>query len=166
MKGLLKLVVPLLFVACNSNDNAKAGTKNESHNDSTHKPSAISQNWHWPDSLDAIAAAPKSHLIVFEDSSVRILQVVCPPGVEERIHTHRHKSTAWFTHSAHFIYYTYVADASNKLVKKDSFEIKGFPAEALNKGQMADPEEPHSIKNIGTDTFMAYRIEYKKQFRD
>jgi hypothetical protein len=95
-----------------------------------------------------------------------VLQVICPPGNEEPVHTHQYKSTMWFTHSAHFIYYNYVKDKNGRLVKKDSTEVNGFPAEALNKGQAVDREGPHSIKNMGTDTLMAYRVEYKKDLKN
>ncbi|WEK36371.1 MAG: hypothetical protein P0Y53_02560 [Candidatus Pseudobacter hemicellulosilyticus] len=166
MKLFLILVVATFLVACNNVENKETAKSEESGNDTLNKISAISKNWNWPDSLDAVAAAPASHLIVHEDSAVRILQVICPPGDEERIHTHRYRSTIWFTQSAHFIFYNYAVDANNHLVKKDSFEVNGFPEEVLNKGQMVDPEHPHSIKNIGTDTFMAYRIEYKKEFKE
>jgi hypothetical protein len=88
----------------------------------------------WPDKLDAVIAAPKNHNVVYEDSNIRILQVICPPGAEEPVHTHQYKSTMWFTQSARFKYYTYAIDAKKQLVKKDSVEIKGFPSEALNKG--------------------------------
>ena len=127
------------------------------------KPVPSIQKWTWPNKLDAVVAAPKNHKVVYEDSNVRVLQVICPPGNEEPIHTHQYKSTMWFTQSAHFMYYTYATDKNGRLAKKDSFLVKGFPAEALNKGQMVDREHPHSIKNISTDTFMAYRIEYKKR---
>lgn len=138
----------------------KAQTKEKKKN-----PASTIQKWAWPDNLDAVIAAPENHKIIYEDINVRILQVICPPGKEEPVHTHRHKSTMWFTQSAHFIYYDYITDANNQLVKKDSVEIKGFPVQALNKGQMADPEFPHSVKNIGTATFVAYRVEYKKDFK-
>lgn len=118
-----------------------------------------------PDKFDAVVAAPNNHKIVYEDDNVRILQVICPPGNEEPVHTHQYKSTMWFTQSAHFIYYNYLINTNNQLIKKDSTEIKGFPAEVLNKGQMVDPEGLHSVKNVGTDIFMAYRIEYKKDFK-
>lgn len=130
------------------------------------KPASVVQSWTWADKLDAVAAAPNNHRIVYEDSKVRVLQVVCPPGNEEPVHTHKYKSTMWFTQSARFMYYTYVIDKNNQLAKKDSVEIKGFPAEALNKGQMVDREAPHSVKNISTDTLIAYRIEYKKEFKN
>lgn len=119
-----------------------------------------------PEKLDAVAAAPENHKVVYEDDNVRILQVICPPGKEEPVHTHQYKSTMWFTQSAHFIYYNYMINTNNRLIKKDSTEIKGFPAEVLNKGQMVDPEGPHSVKNVGADTFIAYRIEYKKGFKE
>jgi len=164
MKVFFTLLVATFLVACDNIENKKAAEIKKSGNDTINKALAT-EKWSWPDSLDAIAVAPESHNIVYEDSTVRILQVICPPGVEEAIHTHQYKSTAWFTQSAHIIYYTYVLDTNNQLVKKDSFNIKGFPAEALNKGQMAEPEPPHSVKNVGTDTFMAYRIEYKKEFK-
>lgn len=150
-RDILILLFAVFIVACSNAGNRKAGEQ--------------SGNWPWPDSLDAVAAAPENHKIVYEDSTVRILQVISPPDDEEPIHTHKYKSTAWFTQSAPLIYYTYVAGANNQLVKKDSFEVKAFPAEALNKGQMAEPEPPHSVKNTSRDTFMAYRIEYKKEFK-
>ena len=124
------------------------------------KPASV-----WPAKLDAVLAAPKNHQIVYEDAKVRILQVICPPGAEEPVHTHQYRSTMWFTHSAHFIYYNYVTGANGRLMKKDSAEIKGFPPHVLNKGQMVEPEGPHSVKNIGKDTLMAYRVEYKKVFK-
>lgn len=149
----------LIFLTFLSIISAAAQTKSNQK-----KPAFMTTNWPWPDKLDAVAAAPKNHYVVYEDSNVRVLQVICQPGKEEPVHTHQYKSTMWFTQSAHFIYYTYVTGTNNQLVKKDSVEVKGFPAEALNKGQMVDREAPHSIKNISTDTLMAYRVEYKKAF--
>lgn len=129
------------------------------------KTSTIDLNWTWPDKLDAVAAAPMNHQIVYEDRKVRVLQVICPPGNEEPVHTHQYKSTMWFMHSARFMYYTYVTGKEGRLIKKDSVEVKGFPAAALNRGQTVEREGPHSVKNISTDTLMAYRIEYKEAYK-
>lgn len=150
----------LAFLTCSFILSATAQIK-----DNQNKAASKSQNWPWSVKLDAVVTASKNHKIVYEDNNVRILQVICPPGNEEPIHTHQYKSTMWFTQSAHFIYYTYVTNSNNQLVKKDSVEVKGFPPETLNKGQMVDREAPHSIKNISNDTFIAYRIEYKKDFK-
>ncbi|RYY60747.1 MAG: hypothetical protein EOO05_08805 [Chitinophagaceae bacterium] len=165
MKLFLVLAFSTCLLACNNNK--EGGNENkEAAMDSSKNLPVASQAWKWPDSLDAITAAPANHKIVYEDSAVRVLMVVCPPGKEEAVHTHRYKSTMWFTNSAHLFFYNYAADANNRLVKKDSTEINGFPAEILNKGQQVDPEEPHSIRNVGTDTFIAYRVEYKKKFEN
>jgi len=156
-------ILALIILTIVLSQSAAAQTKS---NTNTKKPTARIPGWTWPAKLDAVAAAPKNHQIVYEDNNVRVLQVICPPGNEEPVHTHQYKSTMWFTHSAHFIYYNYVKDKDGRLVKKDSTEVKGFPAEALNKGQQVDREGLHSIKNIGTDTLMAYRIEYKKDLKN
>ena len=38
------------------------------------------QNWPWPDSLDALVAAPRHHKLLFENERVRVLEVRIPPG--------------------------------------------------------------------------------------
>jgi hypothetical protein len=154
-------ILALVFLPFLLTISAAAQTKNKQK-----KSASIVLNWTWPGKFDAVAAAPKNHQVVYEDSKVRVLQVICPPGSEEPVHTHQYKSTMWFTKSARFIYYNYVTGKNGLWVKKDSVEVKGFPNEALNKGQLVDREGPHSIKNISTDTLMAYRVEkYKKNFK-
>ena len=68
----------------------------------------------------------------------------------------------WFTQSSHLAFSNYSRGANKELVKSDSAEVPGFPAEIMNKGQMVEPEGPHSIKNLGKDSFVAYRVEYKR----
>lgn len=111
--------------------------------------------WEWDDSLDATKAAKQNHKMVYEDEKVRILQVVCPPGNEEPVHTHKYPSTMWVTQPGHLMY------LDHKLVKQDSFEIQPRTAQQLNKGEQMPPEGPHSIHNIGPTTYIAYRVEYK-----
>jgi hypothetical protein len=36
--------------------------------------------WTWPDSLDAVEAAPASHRILFENDAVRVLETRIAPG--------------------------------------------------------------------------------------
>ena len=40
------------------------------------------------DSLDAVAAAPEHHIVLFEDDRVRVLDTVIRPGEETAVHTH------------------------------------------------------------------------------
>ncbi len=44
--------------------------------------------WHWPDSLEAVHAAPKNHKVLFEDDHVRLLEVRVQPGETENMHGH------------------------------------------------------------------------------
>jgi hypothetical protein len=44
----------------------------------------------FPDGYDAVAAAPASHRVIFENALVRVLEVTVPPvGVTEPMHHHR-----------------------------------------------------------------------------
>jgi hypothetical protein len=44
-------------------------------------------------------------------------------------------------------------------VKTDTIDVK---TGELYKASWENPEPPHSVENIGKDTFQLYRIEYKK----
>ncbi|MFD1257700.1 hypothetical protein ACFQ3S_12905 [Mucilaginibacter terrae] len=115
------------------------------------------------DGLDAVKAAKDNHKIVYEDGNVRVLQVVCLPGKEEPVHTHKFKSVMWITQPGSLTYYIYNYNTKHQLVKKDSVSIKTAD-EKMNFGELMEPEGPHAIKNIGATIFMAYRVEYKKKF--
>lgn len=112
--------------------------------------------WNWADSLDAIKAAPLSHKIIYEDSSVRILYVTVNPGTLEPVHTHKWRSLAWAVKNPPFTLYHYRM-ANNRLLISDSFTAQ-LP---INKVNAWEPESPHSIRNTGIDTLVLYRIEFK-----
>ena len=46
----------------------------------------------WPDSLDAVVAAPASHNIMLENEQVRVLEVIVRPGEKEPMHHHKWQS--------------------------------------------------------------------------
>lgn len=48
------------------------------------------------------------------------------------------------------------------LVKSDSLLIKEMP---INLGQLIGPEGPTSITNLGSENGIAYRVEFKRDFR-
>ncbi len=50
--------------------------------------SIVSESWPWPDSLDALVAAPKHHALLLEDDRVRVLQTTIPAGDVAPLHTH------------------------------------------------------------------------------
>ena len=56
--------------------------------------------WPWPDSMDAVNAAPKNHKVLYEDDKVRILDVTVAPGEKENMHSHRWPSVLIIDSSA------------------------------------------------------------------
>src|SRR6266545_1567188 len=62
--------------------------------------------WPWPDSLDAVVAAPGSHRVVLENETTRVLEVTIAPGEREPQHTHRWPSVMVVLQPARIRYYT------------------------------------------------------------
>lgn len=121
-----------------------------------------SVKWSWPDSLDALNAAPENHKVVYEDSDVRVLAVMLDGKKSEPIHTHKWKSIMWISKPiVPCIINNYRKLDNGKLVKSDSVLIKEMP---INLGQLIDPEGPTSITNLGPENGIAYRVEFKKSF--
>jgi hypothetical protein len=118
----------------------------------------------WPDSLDAVVAAPANHKVVFENDKIRILEVIGEPYVFEPLHTHRWPSVMWSASpnfaKAHLIYYNYGYDPVKKTYFiKDSTLEQGPPA---NKGFSIPSEGLHRVRNLSNLDILAYRVEFKK----
>lgn len=43
----------------------------------------------WDPALDAVAAAPRHHKVLYENENLRVLEVTLPPNDEEPLHHHR-----------------------------------------------------------------------------
>lgn len=56
----------------------------------------MSEDAEWPPELDAVAAAPRNHCVLFENDRLRVLEVVLEPGEEEPVHHHRWPSVFVF----------------------------------------------------------------------
>ena len=119
--------------------------------------------WKYDESLDAVKSSLNSHKIVYEDTDVRVLQVILDEHKTEPIHTHQYKSIMWFSQATPMVYYIYDTADKNKI--KDSISIPQMPESALNVGGLVDPEGPHAVKNTGNRKGIAYRIEFKKEFK-
>ena len=37
----------------------------------------MTEPWPWPPQLDAVTAAPKHHMLIFENEQVRVLDLIC-----------------------------------------------------------------------------------------
>ncbi len=111
-------------------------------------------DWSHPQSLDAVNAAPDSHIILFENEEVRVLRVVIEPGVKEPVHTHQSPSVMIVDQPAQINYY----GENETLI----FTTKPTDGKNHQHPQWLDPEGLHSVENIDDKTYKAYRIEIKK----
>ena len=111
--------------------------------------------WPWPDSLDAVLAAPGSHRVLFENEQARVLEVTIGPGEREPEHTHARPSVMVVHEPARIRYYT--ADTL-------TFTSPAQPASAESGPRVSwlDPEGPHSVENIDDHFYRALRIEFKR----
>lgn len=97
-------------------------------------------NWPWPDSLDALVAAPKHHKLVFENDRVRILDTRIPTGDLVPVHTHRWPA----------VYYTIVP---GEFVRRDGegnllLDTRVTPR-LPGSASWIESLPPHSIENVG-----------------
>src|SRR5512135_3110112 len=64
---------------------------------------AVPQNWQWPDSLDALQAAPAHHERLLENERVRVIRTHIPAGDIVPLHTHRWPGVAYVMSASDFI---------------------------------------------------------------
>src|SRR5262245_13096819 len=109
-------------------------------------------NWTWPPSMDAVAAAPESHRVRFENAEVRVLEVTIAAGQREPEHTHRDPSVMIVDGSARIRYY-----------QGDTLTFSS-PEDTAAEGTRADwmdPEGPHSVENVDNHPYHAIRVELR-----
>ncbi len=104
---------------------------------------------------DAVAAAPDSHIITLENETVRVLEVVIPPGVKEPFHTHKNPSVMVIDSSASIRYY----DAEGNARKHPRRDVSPEAPYV----EFLEPEGLHAVENTDEVVFHATRIEVKKR---
>ncbi len=112
--------------------------------------------WPWPDSLDAVAADPQNHIVMYEDSSIRVLDVHTPPHTTNSKHDHQ-----WLS-----IFLLAEAQPRGRDHGTDGTATQPggeVPADApfplLN---VAGTQAPHAWENLDTFTKHFFRVEFKK----
>jgi hypothetical protein len=113
------------------------------------------QVWPWPDSLDALVAAPDHHKLLLENESVRVLEVRIPAGEFVPVHTHRWPSVIFTVSAADFIR----RDGQGKLLLDT--RVTPFPS-PRPAAEWLPPLPPHSIENVGATEIRLLTVESKR----
>jgi hypothetical protein len=116
--------------------------------------SKVSESWPWPDSLDALVAAPKHHALLLEDDRVRVLHTTIPAGDVVPLHTHCWGGFAYVQSWSHFIRRD---ERGNVLF--DSREAGGPPT--VPSAQWMPPLPPHTVENLGPREISILIVELK-----
>jgi hypothetical protein len=117
--------------------------------------SAIPGDWKWPDSLDALIAAPAHHRLLFENASVRVLNTCIPVGETTPLHTHRWPSAAYIESWSDFVRRD---DQGNVLL-----DTRGAPVPAPGSALWSEPFPPHTLENVGDSELRVITVEVKSK---
>ena len=110
--------------------------------------------WTWPDSLDALAAAPESHRILFENDAVRVLETRIAPGETTKVHTHRWPGILYVLSFGNFVR----RDGDGMLlVDTRKGGALPQPGTALWSGSLP----PHTLENVDASEIHVIGVELK-----
>jgi quercetin dioxygenase-like cupin family protein len=113
------------------------------------------ESWEWPDSLDALAAAPGFHSILFENDDVRVLVTTIGPGETVPVHTHRWPSVLYILATAH-----HVRRDGEGNVLGDTRETTGVPERG--SAVWIPPMAPHTVENVDSSEIRLLNVELKR----
>jgi hypothetical protein len=99
--------------------------------------------WPWPDTLDAVIAAPGSHRVLFENERIRVLEVRIGTGQREPTHTHRWPSVMLVDRPARIRYYA--VNKPDAWLPIGSCRLHLFPVNAL-KPRRYPPIAPNHVR--------------------
>jgi len=117
------------------------------------------KDWPWPDSLDAIVAAPAHHTVLLENERVRVLRTNIPPGDVVPLHTHRWGGVAYLESFSHFIR----RDENGEIL----FDSRNSPEPSVIPcAQWMPPLPPHTVENLGPKPITILIIELKDSTTD
>ena len=107
--------------------------------------------WPWPETMDALLAAPASHRLLLENDQVRVLDVVIGAGAREPEHTHQAASVMIVDQPARIRYYR-----GDELLFESQARSESQPGVRV---RWMEPEGPHSVENIDQHRYHAIRVE-------
>ena len=112
------------------------------------------ERWPWPDSLDAVIAAPMHHSVLLNDDRLRVLRTTIPVGDVVPLHTHRWGGVAYVENWSHFIRRNECGE-----VLFDSRRVAEEPS--IPCVQRMQPLPPHTVENLGPHEISILIIEIK-----
>jgi hypothetical protein len=108
----------------------------------------------WPNSLDAMTAAPEHHELLLENDQVRVLDTRLGPGECTPVHTHRWPSVLYVLSWSDVVR----CDVEgNVLLDTRTQGSKPDNGATLWSG----PLGPHSARNVGTEELRVIAVEMK-----
>lgn len=110
----------------------------------------------WCKTLDAVAAAPEHHRVIFENEHVRVLDSRVGPGEATPVHTHCWASVVYTLQTGDFIRF----DAVDKTIVDT--RITPINVET-NTPRHFPPLRPHSVEYVGDKEIRAITVELKDQ---
>jgi hypothetical protein len=113
-----------------------------------------SGSWPWPDSLDALTAAPAHHELLLENDRVRVVRTHIPVGALVPVHTHRWPGIAYLLSWSDFI-----RRDQHGSVLLDSRQA-GAPPQ-IPVVQWLNPLPPHTVENVGQSEIVIFIVELK-----
>ncbi len=108
----------------------------------------------WPAELDALAAAPENHTLLFENDAVRVLDTLVRPGQVVPLHTHQWPSANYLLSWSDFIR----RDASGAILL-DSHNLPQQLQPGAAFWGSAIP--PHTLENVGRSDLRVITVELK-----
>jgi hypothetical protein len=112
------------------------------------------ETWMWPESLDALTAAPESHRLLFENDAVRVLETTIAPGEKTQVHTHRWPSIGYVLSFGHFVRRD--ADGMVMVDTRDGGSLP-LPGTAI----WSDAFPPHNLENVAASEIRVIMVELK-----
>ncbi len=116
--------------------------------------SSRTANRPWPDSLEALVAAPRHHTLLLETDRVRVLETHIPPGELVPLHTRRWPSVLYVLSRSDFVR----RDAEGHVLL-DTRAVASAGAEPPVIWSEALP--PHSLENVGATEIRVLSVEVK-----
>ena len=108
----------------------------------------------WTDELDALAAAPGNHTLLFENDAVRVLDTLVRPGQVVPLHSHQWPSSNYLLSWSDFIR----RDAGGAILL-DSHNLLQPPQPGAAFWGPALP--PHTLENVGRSDLRVITVELK-----